>query len=389
MDFPGFEEAFKCELLVPPSNNTPEWKTLPLIPSENIISMNQRATKLIIEKIKEVESSAVFDVVVVYIPDSWAVFEKIVTEDVYLDLHDQIKAFCVERGIRSQLLRESKVRNENNCKIRWWLSLAFFTKSLRTPWMLEPTGEKVAYVGIGYSIDQSAKDNHIVLGCSHVFDSHGLGMQFRLSRLKEPVWREDPFSRQKNPFMSRDDAYLLGSRTRQLFYETHQSLPERIMICKRTPFLKSEVDGLLTALSGIHCIDLLTIHYDDMWRYCAYNPSKKEVHGFPVKRGTGLVLEDSKMLLWLHGTVPKLKDNLNYFQGKSRIPTPVRIIRYSGDTPVETIARELLALTKMDWNTFALYKQMPVTVTTPNVIAKIGRLLNRLSAESYDYRLFM
>lgn len=389
VDFPGFGEAFKCGLSVPPSNNDPEWKTIPALSEGEPISMYQKATQLISERLKELETSTSIDVVIIYIPKKWSTFEKIVTDDIHLDLHDQIKAICIERGIRSQLIRELKVRNENTCRMRWWLSLALFTKSMRTPWMLESSGEKVAYVGIGYSIDEASKDNHIVLGCSHVFDSTGQGLRFRLSQLQKPIWRENPFTRQKNPFMSRDDAYLLGDRTRQLFYEAHQSLPNRVMICKRTPFLKTEVEGLLSALSGIPHVDLLTIQEDRMWRFCAYDTVKNEVHGFPVKRGTGLILDGADMLLWLHGNVMNLKSNRSYFQGKSRIPTPVRVTRYAGDTPVETIASELLALTKMDWNTFALYKQMPVTVTTPNSIARIGRLLHRLSADSYDYRLFM
>ena len=70
-----------------------------------------------------------------------------------------------------------------------------------------------------------------------------------------------------------------------------------------------------------------------------------------------------------------------YFQGKSRIPVPVRVARYSGSTDIETLATDLVGLTKMDWNTFSLYRQLPVTVTTPNVIARIGRLLSAMTAE--------
>lgn len=390
VDFPGFEEAFKCKLLVPASNNDPEWKAIPSVPSDNPVLMNQKATQLIAEKIRELETSTAVDVVIIYIPDSWSIFEKIDTEDVHLDIHDQIKALCAERGIRSQLIRESKIKSGKNiCRLRWWLSLALFSKSLRIPWMLEPSGDNTAYVGIGYSINEAGKGKHIVLGCSHVFDSSGLGMQFRLSQLQNPIWKRNPFTHRENPFMSRDDAYLLGVRTRQLFYEAHQNLPNRVMICKRNPFLKCEIEGIVSALSEIQHVDLLTIQQDDMWRFCAYDTYKEKAHGFPVKRGTGLILDGTNMLLWLHGNVEGLLSRKNYFQGKSRIPTPVRVTRYAGDTPVEVIAKDLLALTKMDWNTFALYKQMPVTVTTPNSIAKIGRLLHRFSAESYDYRLFM
>lgn len=390
IDFPGFEEVFKCGLSIPSNSYDSEWKTISPISHNDPISMNKKATQIVTEKIKELEASTAVDVVLIYIPNGWSSFEKIITDDVHLDLHDQIKAFCVERGIRSQLIRENKVRNENNCRMRWWLSLAIFTKSMRTPWMLESLGANTAYVGIGYSIDEASKGNPIVLGCSHVFDATGVGMRFKLSKLQNPIWQQDAYTNRKNPYMSRDDAYLLGVRTRQLFYESHHNLPERVMVCKRTPFIKSEIEGVLSALSEIKHVDLLTIQRETAWRYCAYDTSRELAHLFPVKRGTGLILDKTNMLLWLHGNVVDLANNRNYFQGKSRIPTPIRVTRYSGDTPVQIVANDLLALTKMDWNTFALYKQLPVTVTTPNSIAKIGRLLhNTLSAESYDYRLFM
>lgn len=330
------------------------------------------------------------DVVLVYIPTKWSAFEHVLTDTVHLDLHDQIKAFCVEKHLRSQLLREAKVRSERTARIRWWLSLALFTKSLRVPWMLDTPGERVAYAGIGFAVDEARSDERIVMGCCHLFNADGIGMKFRLSELRNPIFRWEPVSRQRNPFMSREDAYQMGVRTRQLFFESHQDAPDRVVVCKRTPFLDSEVEGILSALSGLKHVDLLSIECEDSWRFCAYDPRRGQAHDFPVRRGTGIVLDGRSMLLWLHGNVVGLKgDRRSYFQGKSRIPGPVRVTRFSGDSPVETLARDLTALTKMDWNTFALYKKLPVTVTTPGTIAKIARLLGRLPAESYDYRLFM
>lgn len=390
VDFPGFENAFKCGLTVPSTNTDPKWKTIPRINIDDAIRMNKELMAVITEKIKELQASGDIDVVTIYVPTEWGKCEKIVTETFRLDLHDQIKAICVERGIRTQLIREKKVRSENNCRLRWWLSLALFTKSMRVPWVIDSPDNQVAYVGLGYSLDQiQSEKNHIVLGCSHVFDSNGLGMRFRLSRLKNPIWKQDFLTRRKNPYMSEDDAYQLGNRTRQLFYEAHQSLPRRVLICKRSHFLDSEIKGILAALNGIAHVDLLTIEQENSWRFCAYNTYKQAADGFPIERGSGIILDEKSLLLWLHGNVKNLNQNKSYFQGKSRIPVPVRVTRYAGDTPVQTLAQDLLALTKMDWNTFALYKQMPVSVTTPTSIARIGQLLHTLSAESYDYRLFM
>lgn len=389
VDFPGFRQAFKCNLVIPGRGDA-AWANIPRLPvGGDATTMSRRATELVGGQIRRLESIGV-DVIIVYVPTAWSPFERVVTDAVCLDLHDQIKALAVQRHQRTQLIREVKVRNESSPRLRWWLSLALFTKSLRVPWMLEPTKEKVAYAGIGYAVDESYKGGRIVLGCSHVFNSAGIGMRFRLSELHDPTWKTHGLTRQRNPYMSRDDAYQLGVRTRQLFYESQQDVPERVMVCKQTPFLEAEIEGLLTALHGIGEVDLLTVEHEGAWRFCAYDDQRQEAHGYPVRRGTGMILDDSSMLLWLHGNVIGVKgDRRSYFQGKSRIPSPVRVTRYSGGTPVETIAQDLAGLTKMDWNTFALYKSMPVTVTTPAAIAKIARLLERLPAESYDYRLFM
>ena len=56
---------------------------------------------------------------------------------------------------------------------------------------------KLPFVGLGFSIDQSAeKGAQVVLGCSHIYSSRGEGLQYRLSKI------ENPLIRGRNPYMS-------------------------------------------------------------------------------------------------------------------------------------------------------------------------------------------
>lgn len=71
------------------------------------------------------------------------------------------------------------------------------------------------------------------------------------------------------------------------------------------------------------------------------------------------------------------------------VPVPIRMTRYMGHTPLEQLASEVLGLSKMDWNSFDLYSQMPATLESSGAIARIGQLLSRFGTEMYDYRLFM
>jgi hypothetical protein len=43
----------------------------------------------------------------------------------------------------------------------------------------------------------------------------------------------------------------------------------------------------------------------------------------------------------------------------------------------------------MNWNTFDLYTKFPATLQSSGEIARIGAMLQRFGASSYDYRLFI
>lgn len=110
---------------------------------------------------------------------------------------------------------------------------------------------------------------------------------------------------------------------------------------------------------------------------------------YPLKRGTCLQISGNEILLWTHGTVPSVQAGRLYYAGGRAIPSPLKITRCYGNTNIEIIASEVLAFTKMDWNTFNFYSNMPATVSTSNVVAQVGRLLSHYSNSTFDYRFFI
>ncbi|MCG3142523.1 MAG: hypothetical protein HDKAJFGB_03992 [Anaerolineae bacterium] len=94
-------------------------------------------------------------------------------------------------------------------------------------------------------------------------------------------------------------------------------------------------------------------------------------------------------MLWVHGTTDSVKQGWKYFQGKRRIPTPVALRRYVGESDLADLANEILGLSKMDWNSGDLYSKLPATVSSSKEIARLGLLLERFGPMSYDYRLFI
>lgn len=325
-------------------------------------------------------------VIIILIPSRWKKFESYVHERETFDLHNHIKAYCVRKGVATQLLRESTFSKPYQCEVLWWIAMSLYVKSFRTPWILEGLDNSTAYVGLGFGYDKAqGRDSKIVLGCSHIYDSSGQGLKYKLSKVDSPIWRN------KNPHLSKEDARRLGDTIRQLFFESSMSLPRRVVIHKNTPFLKDEREGLIEGLGKVDAIDMLEITIDSSFRGIASRQyqGKLQPDGFPIKRGTILKVENRKAFLWVHGSASGIENNKTYYLGKSRIPAPVTIKRHFGHTSLSTLAVEILGLSKMNWNSFDLYNRLPATLESSAEIARIGSLLERFGPSSYDYRLFI
>jgi argonaute-like protein implicated in RNA metabolism and viral defense len=337
--------------------------------------------------VQQITSSTAIRLVLVFIPDRWAEFANYDEGDEEINLHDLVKAYCVQRGIASQFLREPTLRKRFDCEVMWWLALSLYAKSMRTPWILDGLPSTTAFAGLGFGIlrRSASKDGHIVLGCSHIYTSDGLGLNYRLSKIENPIFH------QKNPHLSDEDALKLAEDIRQLFFESRGRLPERVVIHKRTPFLKAEREGLLRGLKEVPQVDLVEINVEAMMRCTAsvVTPTGFLADGSPVDRGTAILLDKFKFLLWVNGNAHPNSDREAYYMGRFRIPAPVMVKKHWGPTDLNEIAAEVLALSKMNWNTFDLYTRLPATIHSSNEIARIGKLLKRFERESYDYRLFI
>lgn len=386
LDYPGFRTAYGLPVEVPAPDSL-GWITCREPSTRDPVPGSLEAARLIDRSIETLQASHAPDVVVIYIPDRWQPFRGYSTESESFDLHNFVKAFCVQRGIATQFLNEDTLADGYQCRVWWWLSLALYVKGMRTPWLLDNLADDTAFVGLGFSIDPNAqRGDHVVLGCSHIYSARGEGLQYRLSKIENPIIRRG------NPFMSADDARRVGETIRQLFFDARMKLPDRVVLHKRTPFTREECEGLRDGLSGIARIDMLEIQIDHALRYMAsvQRPDgTPDEDSFPVRRGTAMKLDDYSALLWVHGATTALIPRLRYFQGKRRIPAPLIVRRHAGRTSLHDLAGEILGLSKMNWNTFDLYTKLPATLESSGEIAKIGSLLQRFGTGSYDYRLFI
>jgi len=385
VSFPGFYQAFKTGLDLP-NPTSRKWQSISSTNDPNIYSAAVEFGKAITRKIDQLHSQSV-DAILIYIPKEYEVFTSYSRDSEKFDLHDYVKAYAAQRQVATQFVREKTIESELHCQIMWALSLALYVKSGRIPWTITGTQPDTAFAGIGYSVMRGANKNNVVVGCSHIYSSDGQGMKYRLSKIHDVQ-----FDRKDNPYLSEDEAYRLGLTIKDLFYNSFSEIPKRVVIHKRTPFRKEEIQGLVESLSsaGIKCIDLIEISYEDDLKCFALNSDHSNVDGYPVRRGMCFPITENTMYLYTHGITPSVRNTkFKYFQGGKTVPLPLKVVRHYGSSDMAQIATEILGLSKMNWNSFNLYSKLPCTIESSNEIARIGWHLSHCEGAIYDYRYFM
>lgn len=384
-DFPGFDNVFKKHLIIP---NTVQSEFVITIPDNDVSSFSAiQFYDYLKSKIDKLAlKSTDIDCVVIYIPDQWKKFRELKNENTYYDLHDSLKLYCVKKGLRIQFIEDKSINYKDQAKIRWWLSLGLYVKSNGTPWKVKTDNTETAFVGLGYAVRQNARDK-VVLGSSQIFDGHGNGLKFLLQPIDKPVFYN------KNPFMSKEDAFRLVSNIRNTYHKIDPVIGlKKLVLHKTTHFTGAEMEGISNALEGIDNIELLQIQQFSSWRAIKLiknSKGKHEFNGYPIERGTVIQLDDFTFLLWTHGLIESQELNGKYFQGKRGIPSPLLIKRFRGTDPIETVANDILKLTKMNWNGAELYKTFPVTIDFSKRLSVMGKQLEELGTKAHDFRYFI
>jgi hypothetical protein len=332
-----------------------------------------------------------FDVLVIYIPANWSSFRELKNDNVYYDLHDSVKLYCAKKNIKVQFIEDKSITYFDPAKVRWWLSLGLYAKANGTPWRNETITDATAFIGLDFAINKVNNNTKFVLGSSHIFDSSGQGLRFLLQPIEHPVFYG------KNPFMSKEDARKLVLKLKEAYFRLDgNSKLDKLVIHKVLHYTHDEMQGIAEALDGIDKVELLQIQKYSNWRAIRgikdVGSKKITIHDYPVQRGTVIQLDDFSFLLWTHGSV--LDSDVaglgkDYYQSSRGIPAPLLVRRFRGTDPIETTVKEILALTKMNWNGGELYKTLPVTLDFSRRLARYAKQAETLQAIPYDFRFFM
>jgi hypothetical protein len=284
-----------------------------------------------------------------------------------INFHNQLKAKILSSKIITQIIREDKINYENIFKEEkqkieerkfdtakaWNISTTLYYKLGGLPWKLGAVRENVCYVGLVYKKTEMNFKSKNACCAAQMFLDSGDGMVFRGNI--GPWWNEET----KEFHLPQQDAFQLISLSMEAFFDRFKSYPKEIFIHAKTYFDDNEWIGFEEAakekskIVGVRIRENNNFKIYREFQYC-------------VPRGTMLQYDNNKAYLWANGFIPRFQTQIGL-----EVPNPLEIIITRGDASIDTVCKDILGLTKLNYNACIYGDGIPVTLKFAESVGEI------------------
>lgn len=307
-----------------------------------------------------------------YLPENYREKHKrIAMEESTENFHNQLKARAMQFVPRTQMIKPKTLdsmaedepgparrRTQHIATLAWNLATALLYKSECRLWRLTHMPNNVCFVGISFY--RVLRNIGVTMGTSlaQIFTPDGEGMVLRGD--------EFPWPGHGSPHLNASSAERLLKGALDLYTrQTGGSPPRRVVLHKSSKYSGEELDGFKKAAGDIdHDFVALLTHSSGV---AVFRQGKH-----PVLRGTMITLPGGRTLLYTSGYVPFLGS----YPGP-HVPRPLEIAEQIGDSPREQICKEILMLTKLNWNSAAFSSGVPITLQFSRGVGAIMKEIPR------------
>lgn len=281
-----------------------------------------------------------------------------------LNFHNQLKARLLDTGQVLQVVRETTLTPgefeegtrrslQDPASIAWNLATTSFYKAGGRPWRVADVREGVCYVGLVFKHIENAKGRDNACCGAQMFLNSGEGVVFKGA--VGPWYSETDHSFH----LSREKAAELMGMVIASYEEMHGRPPDELFIHGKTWFEKEEWEGFQSTVPAQTKLVGIRIRRQNELKLFRYGSR-------PVLRGTAILASARRAYLWTTGFTPRL----NTYPGRE-VPNPITVDIVNGEADIRQVLRDLMALTKLNFNNAGFSDGLPVTLRFADLTGEI------------------
>lgn len=313
-------------------------------------------------------------------------------EDVFDDIpdfHRQVKAKFLKLNIPTQLLRETTLapdqflnkagyptrRLQDQATVAWNLATGLYYKTQPLPpWKLAGVRPGVCYVGLVYKLIPNHPDNHACCA-AQMFLDEGDGVVFRGAN---GPWKTSDYEYH----LKEGAAQSLIGEVLATYRSRHEAPPREVFIHGRTNFNDEEWAAFVDAApdeTNVVGVRIKTTDGDvKLFRDGDY----------PVLRGTAIILDEQNAYLWTNGYSPQLD---TYIGPETPNPLFITVLRSKSEPfpKIEDVLRDIMGLTKINYNACNFNDSLPVTVRFADKVGDVLVMGSAQGAEKQPFKFYV
>jgi hypothetical protein len=280
-----------------------------------------------------------------------------------LNFHDLFKAQAIDLQLPCQLSRPDtygsaagRLRNrrlQDKATTAWNFHTALYYKAGGVPWRLarQPALLTTCYVGVSFF--KSVSGDKLMTSVAQVFDERGEGL---IVQGGSASYDKDD----RSPHLSKEDAQELLANGLATYRREHKTMPARVVMHKTSYFNAEEKKGFRQAAEdeNLEVLDLVSVRRSGAHVLRAGDS--------PMVRGTAMLFDDKSGIVYLKGTVPYFR----VYPG-AYIPRAIEFVREDGEASAADLARELVGLSKLNFNNTQFDSGDPITVRAARRVGDI------------------
>ena len=290
------------------------------------------------------------------------------------DFHDQLKARAIFNKIacpiqvmlESTLQFKSKTDNEEynddmKAHLAWTHSSSLYYKLGYLPWKLDSVRSGVCYVGLVFKkMQDTYKTKGYACSAAQMFLDSGDGVVFK-GNIGPWISKNE-----KTFHLDRKSSRDLLKIAMDSYYAKHEQYPKELFIHGRAAFTDDEWNGFQDAIQVSPSTNLVGVAIKDgnAFRLLKDNSDPKSQYG--IMRGLSFLVNEKSGYLWTKGFIPKT-ETANHME----VACPLYIEVNRGKADIKIVMKDILALTKLNYNACIYGDGLPVTLRFSDTIGDI------------------